>query len=301
MSKTVRGCWAIAAALTVSMALPRASRACASCGCGDPTLTALGSEKPFQNRLRVGAALVVQEEGSGIPGVDEIALDEQRLDLQAAWAPTARVFLLATLPLLRREVGYVNLARSRVLATSDVELRAKLFLWEDRAFSTRHLLALMVGARLPTTSWQRDSSGTARPSELQGGRGAVSPLAGLAYAHFHFPWSEYAAVEASLPVRHQPEFRPPATVLATAALQWQLKIPIALRLSADGRWDSHAHESGRTDPNTGGAVAFVSPTVLVTPVTDLVLFALARLPAIDRLAGQQRAGVIFSTGIAYDF
>jgi hypothetical protein len=293
--------WAAAASLTVAMATPRASHACASCGCGDPTLTALGSEKPFQNRLRIGATLVVQEESSGAPQLDEIALDEQRLELQAAWAPTARIFLLATLPLFRREVGYVNLARNRVLGTGDLELRAKLFLWEDRAFSTRHLIALVAGARLPTTSWQHDARGAARPSELQGGRGALSPLAGLAYAHFHFPWSEYASVEGSLPVTHQPEFRPPATVLATVAVQWQLGAPIAVRLSADGRWDGHAHEAGRTDPNTGGAVAFISPTLLVTPVTDLVLFALARLPAIDRLAGQQRAGAIFSTGIAYDF
>jgi hypothetical protein len=293
--------WTAAAGFAVVMATPRASRACASCECGDPTLTALGSEKPFQNRLRIGASLVVQEEASGAPRRDEIAIDEQRLDLQVAWAPTARIFLLATLPLLRRDVSYVNLARSRVLGTSDLELRAKLFLWEDRESSPRHLIALVAGARLPTTSWQRDSRGAARPSELQGGRGALSPLAGLAYAHFHFPWSQYASVEASLPVTHQPEFRPPATVLATAAWQWQLVAPLAVRLSADGRWDSHAQEAGRTDPNTGGAIAFVSPALLFTPVTDLVLFALARLPAIDRLNGQQRAGAIFSAGIAYDF
>jgi hypothetical protein len=293
--------WLAVGAALVALAAPRSSRACASCGCGDPTLTALGSEKPFQNRLRLGASLVAQDEASGVPRLNEIALGEQRLELQGAWAPTARVFLLATLPLVRREVTYVNLAKTRVLGTSDLELRAKLFLWEDRAFSPRHLLALVTGARLPTAGWDRDEGGVARPSELQTGRGALSPLAGLAYAHFHFPWSEYASVEATSPVAHRAAFRPPATVLATTAAQWQLAAPVALRLSVDGRWDTHATEAGRVDPNTGGAVAFVSPTVLVTPVTDLVIFALARLPTVDRLSGQQRAGVILSTGIAYDF
>jgi hypothetical protein len=30
--------------------------ACASCGCGDPTLTGAGTEQPFRNRIRVSAA-----------------------------------------------------------------------------------------------------------------------------------------------------------------------------------------------------------------------------------------------------
>jgi hypothetical protein len=287
-------------AVVASLAWPRLCAACASCGCGDPTLTALGSEKPFQNRLRLGTTVLVQGESSGVPRANEIILREQRLELQAAWAPLPRLFLLATLPLVRREVSYVNLARSRAWGTGDFELRAKLFAWEDRAFSPRHLLSVLAGARLPAGGWARDARGIPFPSELQVGSGAWSPIAGLAYAHFHFPWSEYASVEGVVPATHQPDFRPSSSLRATAALQRQLSPAFALRLSADARIEGHTEESGRPDPNSGGAIAFISPALLLTPVTDLVVFVLARLPALDRLSGQQSATPIFSAGLAYD-
>ena len=35
--------------------VPRAARACATCNCGDPTLTATGVEKPYKNRVRYEA------------------------------------------------------------------------------------------------------------------------------------------------------------------------------------------------------------------------------------------------------
>jgi hypothetical protein len=209
--------------------------------------------------------------------------------------------LLATLPLVRREIRYVNLARMRAFGPGDLELRGKVFLWEDRAFSPRHLLAAVAGARLPTTRWARDWQGAPFPPELQVSNGAVSPLVGLAYAHFHFPWSAYASVEASAPVWHQPEFLPQSTVRMTASLQRQVTGAMAVRLGIDGRLDGHTVAGGNVDPDTGGAAAFVSPALLVTPVTDVVIFALVRVPTLDFLAGQQSQGPVVSAGVVYDF
>jgi hypothetical protein len=293
--------WSAACVLLLAVLAPaRSSQACASCGCGDPTLTALGTEKPFQNRLRLGGQLVVQGETSGTPRLDQITLREQRLDLQAAWAPSARLFLLASLPVVRREVTYVNLARSRARGVGDLELRAKLFLWEDHRFSPRHLLSAVAGARLPTTPWAHDARGVPWPSELQVGSGAWIPLAGLGYAHFHYPWSEYASVEASTPIAHQPAYRPPTAARATAAVQRQLGPRLAASLSLDARADGHVRDGGRRDPNTGGTIAFASPALLVTPATDLVIYVLARFPVVDRLAGAQTASPILTVGLAYD-
>ena len=44
---------AVVVALGVVAATPRRAAACASCGCGDPTLTATGVERPYRNRVRV--------------------------------------------------------------------------------------------------------------------------------------------------------------------------------------------------------------------------------------------------------
>jgi len=37
-----------------AMLVPEPARACAVCNCGDPTLTAVGVEQPYRNRVRAG-------------------------------------------------------------------------------------------------------------------------------------------------------------------------------------------------------------------------------------------------------
>ena len=42
--------------------VPRAALACASCSCGDPTLTRMGAEQPYDGRLRLGASVLTRDE-----------------------------------------------------------------------------------------------------------------------------------------------------------------------------------------------------------------------------------------------
>jgi hypothetical protein len=283
-----------------ALAWPRAGNACAACGCGDPTLTALGNEKPLAGRMRAAAEVLLQSQRSGTPLVNQLTIAERRLRLQAAWAPSARIFLLATLPLVDRDVSYVNLARRRVTGIGDLELRARAFLWEDRGFSPRHLIAATAGARLPTAPWGRDPRGSAWPAELQAGTGAVMPLLGLSYATFRFPWSGYVGVEGSAPLWARAELRPGRSLVASGGAQRQVGA-VAARLGIDVRADEAALENGRVDPDSGGLVGFLSPALLATPVTHLLLVATLRVPVAARLFGQQRPGVIVEIAAAYDF
>src|SRR5438128_6905001 len=180
----------IAAALTLA---PAAARACAACGCGDPTLTAMGTEKPLRNRVRASLELRHRIDVVGDRGVDQLRLVEQRLDAQLAWAPHERLFLLVSLPTLRRDLTYDDGARKQTWGIGDLELRAKLFLFQDRSFSPRHLVAVLGGAKLPTAAVDRRSNGRPLPMELQAGSGSVDALAGASYAFFAYPWSAYAS------------------------------------------------------------------------------------------------------------
>src|SRR4051794_28092261 len=125
----------------VLLSVPGVARACASCGCGDPTLTQMGAEKPFAGRIRLSAE--GQSARTTIQGVQ--VLDEQRLDLAASWAPAARVILGLRVPVAARAVAAPNLSRTSAVGVGDSELAAKIFLWEDRPLFAHHLLAAIAG------------------------------------------------------------------------------------------------------------------------------------------------------------
>src|SRR5688572_27377003 len=75
----------------------RTARACASCGCGDPTLTAVGVEKPYKNRLRLAVEERVGTRSSGA-GIMQAGLLMTRTQLGLAYTPHARVTIGAYLP-----------------------------------------------------------------------------------------------------------------------------------------------------------------------------------------------------------
>jgi hypothetical protein len=320
----------VAAGLLVA---PRWARACAECGCGDPTLTVLGSEKPLRHRLRAGASATWQGLSSGV-GDDELNVTERRLDLAAAWAPLDRLFVVATLPLVRRDLAFADGQRRQIDGVGDLELRAKGFVWEDRSFSPRHLVALTGGVRLPTSPWTRDAVGAPVSPEQQIGSGAVSAIVGASYAFFRFPWSAYVSAEASAPVVHQAWYRPAPSLRTTVAGQRHVARFLAVQLGLDARIDGHAEEPAATgavgseahalvdhthflhpghehdEPpgavvsdheHAGGTAVFATGGLLVTPLSDLVAFAQVRVPVLQRLHDGERNGPIVSLGVLYDF
>ncbi len=275
--------------------------ACATCGCGDPTLTALGVEKPYQNRVRASIEGRYRTDRIGAPNVDEINLHEQRIDVQGAWAPHERVFLLLTVPIMRREVSYVNLARKLTLGLGDVELRAKVFLYQDTSEMPRHLISAIGGVKFPTAPLQRDDTGKLLPIELQPGTGSVDPILGLSYAYFPRPWSAYASVQAFFPTKGTEGFRASAALRSTVAVQYQVTTWFAPRLAIDTRLDGKALEDGASSRDSSGFIGFLSPEVLVSPMTDLMLYASVRIPILQALNGYHREGAIYTVGAAVDF
>ena len=96
MSRFSRGVLSALLAL-LALAASRLASACAACGCGDPTLSAVGAEKPYAGRLRLSLNTRYRSDTVGTEGVNKLSLQETRADLQAAWSPTARWTLLITI------------------------------------------------------------------------------------------------------------------------------------------------------------------------------------------------------------
>ena len=291
---------AAALCATVAATAPTA-HACAVCQCGDPTLTTMGSEKPFAGRLRLSLDMRYRTDHVGQPAIDELDIHEERADLALSWAPREWLLLAADLPLVHRRVSYVNLARQSVTGPGDVELRAKAFVFRDRHFAPRHLVAVQVGASLPTAPLLRDGRGMALPSEAQLGTGGVSPLAGLSYGFFADPWSLYASAIGYLPIGSRAGLDQGASLRSTVAAQYQARTWLAGRLGVDTRLDARSVENGTDDPDSGGFIAYLSPEVVVSPAMDLLVSATVRVPVVNALRGAHQEGLIAQLAVTRDF
>jgi hypothetical protein len=260
----------------------------------------MGSEKPFKNRLRLSVDLRHRRDELGEPRVDRLRLEEQRADVQSAWAPHERVFLLATLPLLRRNLRYEDGSSSTTLGLGDAELRGKVFVYQDEPSLPRHLVALTAGLKLPTAPRQTDAAGASLPPEAQPGTLSWDPLLGASYAFFARPWSTYASVQGALPTGAPSRFRASPTLRSTLALQRQLGMSLAARFGIDTRVDGKAFENGEAERDSGGWITYASPELLVSPATDLLVVLSLRLPVLARLDGFHQESLVAGLGLAWD-
>ncbi|WP_394842696.1 transporter [Pendulispora brunnea] len=279
----------------------RNADACAVCGCGDPTLTAMGAEKPAPFRLRAAVEWRHRTDNIGQERVDQIRLTEDRFDAQLAFAPIDRLYLLLTVPTLRRTVSYVNEAERTRWGLGDIELRAKFFLFQDRDFQPRHLVSVIGGVKLPTAPLQRNDAGKLLPIELQPGTGSVDPIVGLSYAYFANPISFYASVQGTYPTSGTEGFRASPSLRTTTALQYQIVTPLAVRAGIETRTDGKSLEDGSHSRDSGGFIGYGAVEALVSPITDLMLFASFRMPILNALEGYHDEGPMFGAGVALDF
>ncbi|MFY2560937.1 transporter [Corallococcus terminator] len=274
--------------------------ACATCACGDPTLTSMGTEQPFSGRLRLSTTLRAWGHTVGQERVDALRLREARMDVAVAYAPLPWLFLSATLPLQAREVRSVSLARERGWGVGDVEVSAKAFLYQDREFSADHLFSVLAGVKLPTAPRLRMADGTLLDLDTQLGSGSVDPLAGVAYQHFRGDWSFLVSATGFLPTRGMLGFKAGPSVRTTLAAQYQPAPRWAVRLGLDGRIEAAADIDGEKEENGGGVIGYASPDVLFSPSTDIVVAAGVRVPFFNRLHGRVAPTPIAMMSVAYD-
>ena len=279
---------------------PGEGRACASCGCGDPTLTSMGNTQPFEGRLRFATQARAWGLSAGQEAVDAVSLQELRLDLSVAYAPRPWLFLTAVAPLQARAVRDVSLARETGWGLGDMEVGAKVFVYRDRDFAPDHLVGVLAGARLPTSITQRDAGGEPLSLDAQLGTGSFDPFLGLSYATFRPQWSFLASATGFLPTRGREGYRAGLSLRSTFAAQYQPGTRWAVRLALDSRLEGSNDQAGVRDLTGSGFIAFLSPDVLFTPVTDVVVELGVRVPVLNLLRGNTRQTPILQASVVYD-
>jgi hypothetical protein len=293
-------CLGLLGLLGLLLAAPPSAQACATCGCGDPTLTVMGAEAPFAGRVRLSARLRYRGDAIGTEGVDRAEVHEGVLTLGASWAPTDWLVLSGEAPLVFRHVRWAHLARAATFGPGDAELRGRAVLLRDRAFAPSHLLGVHAGVKLPTSLDQVGGDGQRLPVEAQTGTGTVDPILGLFYTHLADPWAVFSTATVALPTAGRFAEAPGPSLRATAAVQYRVDRRITLRGAVDLRFDAPASVGDGTDPRSDHFAVFLSPDLLWAPVPDVILGLGLRVP-VAQLSEQGRTeGLYAVTSVVVD-
>lgn len=267
---------------------------------GDPTLTLMGTEKPYAGRLRLSLDYFSRDEEIGVDGFNKRTIDDQRIRLNLAYAPTRRIMLGLEIPYVKRTLENFDLSTQESNALGDVRLRAKFFLQEKDHFQ-KHMYGLLAGIRFPTAE-EQTSNGVPLDFDAQPGVGSTIYNAGLWYSYFNFPWMAYlTGTYHYMPNEGFEEFRAGDALATTLGLQYASDYKVAYQLAFQSRYSERDTFSGIEDPDSGGFIGYIAPGLIFSLKTDLLFFANVRVPVIENLYGNHEEGTIFNVGVTYDF
>lgn len=267
---------------------PRGASACAACGCGDPTLTPMGQEKGFRNRVRLSLEqrLSGRREGAELGGRALVG----RTVLAVSYSPLARLSLGLTLPVAFQgsqaaPPATASLTRASAPATrwfgglGDSEVLVRGAVYQDRGFSPRHLIWLLGGAKLPTGPRVNDNTGYPASEDAQPGSGTLDLIGGASYGYFGGRLSAFATASYRHPIWQLRAYERAPQLGASALLQVALGARWALSGGVDAGYDQGMRTAGgRALVATRGAILSLTPGVLFSPRTDLLLRAALQVP-----------------------
>lgn len=274
--------------------------ACSTCMVGDPTLTLMGAEKPYEDRLRFSLNYLSRSEELGIDGFNKKIIDETRVSANFAYAPTTRLMLGVSVPYVNRQLQSFNLSSEEVRALGDVKFTIKNYL-QEKEFMQTHMYGLLGGLKLPTASEALDSNGVPLDFDVQVGQGATVINAGGWYAHFNYPYFFYTSASYHIASEGYQDFQAGDALVYNASAQYASKHSVAYFLNLEGRSSQRDTFAGVDDPDSGGTIIFLAPGFIYTILPDLLLNATVKLPVIDALYGNHDEGTIFNIGVTYDF
>lgn len=274
--------------------------ACATCLCGDPTLTTMGMEKNFPGRFRVSVEGLTRSEKVGSSQSNWHDLEEQRWTTSLSYWLNDQLTLSARLPYLNKTIETGNLARYEGWGFGDMELSMRYQLWQDRPLRPTHTFGLLAGLRIPTAEEAYDGN-RLLDIDAQPGTGALVPQLGLWHGWYRYPHFLYTSATWHLPNEGFQSFQAGDALTATVKYQYAINHRVALQLGFDSRWATHDHYAGKQDPDSGGFNTFATPGIVVELAEDLLLHFNVQIPWIERLNGAHREEAVLQLGVTYDF
>jgi hypothetical protein len=280
--------------------------ACSICRCGDPTFNALGKEGVAQTGLRVALDWDEVEKTQG-PVDERDSLREQRTTLLLAYGLSDRFGVFVRMPLSDRSLTEVEdgeRGHTHVNGLADPEIYGQARLWSsgfDGEVGIRASVFAVFGVK---TNWGIDDAsrdGERLDEHVQPGTGSTDWFAGLSGSYQVDPRSAvFASAQYRQTGRNDFGYRYGRVTLFNVAYEHKLTSRWDAVLEANYR---HAgfdqiESAGTIDPDTGGAIVYLTPRILFDAGSGWVLRASAQIPLYQSsLNGVQNEKAVVNVGV----
>ncbi len=294
-------------AATIGAAIAAPAWGCSICRCGDPTFNALGKEGVAQTGLRLAFDWDHLEKTAGVPDEEFSSVREQRVTFLAAYGISDRLGVFARLPYSRRDLSETEdgeTEKSHASGLADPEIYGQVRLWSsqfDGDVGTRSSLYAIAGVKTDWGENDATSRGERLDEHVQPGTGSTDWFAGLSGSYQIDPKSAlFASVQYRMTGRNDFGYRYGNATLLNLAYEhklgarWDGVIEVNYRNADHDQVDG----SGALDPDSGGAIAYLTPRILFDAGNGWVLRASVQYPALDSgLNGHQDEKAVLNVGI----
>jgi hypothetical protein len=296
---------AVLAATMIAISLCSPAGACSMCRCGDPLFNSLGTDLFAGPRFRLALDHDRTKKEQG-PADERERLTESRLTATLAWAPSDRFQMVVRVPWSERSLREGDAATS-ASGMADPEISGIVRVWKSGwadGMGIRSWISVVGGVK---TDWGENAverQGERLDEHVQPGTGSVDPFLGLSGLHQLTPKSSlYGSLQARRPGRNDSGYRYGRILLANLGYERKLsdRFDVGVELNARHAGRDEIDSAGDRDDDTGGAIAYLSPRLLVALTPRLVGRLAVLVPAWDDLNGDQEEKPVVSLGLTASF
>jgi hypothetical protein len=280
------------------------------CRCGDPTFNAMGTDIFLAGAFRIAVDWDRMEKSQGPPDDTESEV-QNSVTATVSYSFADRVNLVARVPYSFKTItmsgdGMSDVSRTNGLA--DPEFFAWIRLWASDLVSgigRRAWVSAQVGVKTP---WGQDDltdpDGVRLDQHAQPGTGSTDVFAGLGgFYLLDVSSSLFGSAQYRWTGSNEYGYRYGRIFLTNLGYERKLGRTVDAVLELNYRWagEDTVDSSGEKDADTGGAILYVTPRVLVNLGGGFVARASVLIPTFRNLNGFQTENAIVSAGLTYSF
>jgi hypothetical protein len=280
------------------------------CRCGDPTFNAMGTDIFSAGAFRIAVDWDRMEKSQGRPDENEAEV-QNGVTATVSYSFGDRVNLVARVPYSFKTITMAGDGMSDMTKTnglSDPEFFAWIRLWGSDLVSgigRRAWVSAQVGVKTP---WGQDDltgpDGVRLDQHAQPGTGSTDAFAGLGGFYLvDVSSSLFGSAQYRWTGSNEYGYRYGRIFLANFGYERKLGRTVDAVFELNYRWagEDTVDSSGEKDPDTGGAILYVTPRVLVNLGGGFVARASVLIPTFKNLNGFQTENAIVSAGLTYSF
>jgi hypothetical protein len=304
-----RGVLGLVLATSCLVTISAPAHACSMCRCGDPTFNALAQDGLARNGFRAALDTDRFDKQEGDPAAEVESQVEQRTTLLLSYGFGERLTLFARAPWSVRNlsVSAANAVPEKVHTSglSDPELYGQVRLWGSAmapGLGRRASLSLSAGIKAP---WGRNDlrqGGLRLDEHAQPGTGSTDLLGSVGLLYLLDPRSSFfASTGYRLTGANNTGYRYGSTLTANVAYEHKLGRAVdgVLELNFRDAQRDRLDSGGTLAENTGGALLYVTPRLLVHLGHGVVLRLASQIPTVHSLNGLQQERAVLNVGLTY--